>query len=114
MPELTVESGSNSVPKPEDIRAELSTILNSPAFKRSARHSKFLQFVCETALNGGAAKLNEYMIAHEVFERGDDYSPGEDSVVRRQAYSLRQKLQDYYATDGAQDPIRIELPLGRY
>jgi hypothetical protein len=114
MPDLSVESGKNATPAPEAVRAELATVLNSAGFKRSARHSKFLAFVCETTLRGDAAKLNEYLIAHEVFERGEDYSPGEDSVVRRQAYSLRQKLQDYYSTDGAQDAVRIELPLGRY
>jgi hypothetical protein len=42
------------------------------------------------------------------------YSPGEDSVVRRQAFSLRQKLQEYYASEGARDLVRIDLPLGRY
>ncbi|MES1258205.1 MAG: hypothetical protein ABUS51_07235, partial [Acidobacteriota bacterium] len=81
---------------------------------RSERHARFLRFVCEATLNGESVQLNEYLIAHSVFDRGSDYSPGEDSVVRRQAYTLRQKLQDYYTTDGKSDPVRIELPVGRY
>ncbi|HWE00011.1 MAG TPA: hypothetical protein VG345_13265, partial [Bryobacteraceae bacterium] len=73
-----------------------------------------LRFICEAALNGEASKLNEYLIAHQVFGRGDNYSPGEDSVVRRQAYSLRQKLQEYFETEGREDRVHIELPTGRY
>lgn len=113
MRQPTFEAG-NSAPPPEAIRSALDSVLKSHAFSRSERHSKFLRFVCETTLNGDWSKLNEYLIAQEVFERGSDYSPGEDSVVRRQAYSLRQKLQDYYSSEGKDDPVRIELPVGRY
>ena len=115
MRELSVESGDTASPPNEAaIRAELTCILNSVPFKRSERHSRFLRFVCESTLKGDALKLNEYLIAHEVFDRGDDYSSGEDSVVRRQAFSLRQKLQEYYANEGARDSVRIDLPVGRY
>lgn len=114
MRHTSIEAGSGVPPLPDEVRAELEVVLASSAFRRSERHSQFLRFVCETFLNGDGAKLNEYFIAHEVFGRGADYSPGEDSVVRRQAHSLRQKLQDYYSGEGKDDPIRIDLPLGRY
>ncbi|HXJ40103.1 MAG TPA: hypothetical protein VNH18_12570, partial [Bryobacteraceae bacterium] len=104
-----------SAPETADaVRAELELVLGSQAFARSERHSRFLRFICETTLAGDAPKLNEYLIAHTVFDRGDDYSSGEDSVVRRQAYSLRQKLKEYYSEEGKSDPVRIELPTGRY
>src|SRR5690349_9308421 len=101
-------------PLPDEVRAELETVLSTPAFRRSDRQSRFLRFVCEATLRGESSKLNEILIAYEVFGRGTEYSPGEDAVVRRQAHSLRQKLQEYYAGDGAKDPIRIDLPVGRY
>lgn len=107
------EAGDTGPPT-EAIRAALDSVLTSNGFRRSARHSQFLRFVCETTLAGEAAKLNEYWIAQEVFGRGPDYSPGDDSVVRRQAYSLRQKLQGYYSSEGKYDSVRIELPVGRY
>ncbi len=114
MPTRPAEFGSVSSPPEQDVRAALDAVLGSQIFRKSERHSHFLRFICETALVGDAGKLNEYLIAHEVFARGADYSPGDDSVVRRQAYSLRQKLQDYYAHEGKDDPVRIELPVGRY
>jgi len=110
----STEPGISASPPVGEVRAELDAILKSDAFLRADRHSQFLRFVCETTLNGDAAKLNEYLIAHEVFGRGAGYSPGEDSVVRRQAFSLRQKLHDYYAREGRDHRVRIELPIGRY
>ncbi|MCU1258123.1 MAG: hypothetical protein JWO80_1008 [Bryobacterales bacterium] len=92
----------------------MELVLSSQSFRRSERQSRFLRFICETTLNGEAGKLNEYLLAHAVFDRDAGYSPGQDSVVRRQAFSLRQKLHDYYGAEGKQDPLRIELPVGRY
>ncbi len=101
-------------PERQEIQTELDRILASDAFRRAERHGRFLSFVCETTLNGNGSQLNEYLIAHEVFGRGPGYSPGEDSVVRRQAHAVRQKLQDYYAGPGKDDSVRIVLPVGRY
>jgi len=112
--QINFGSADLSPEKSEQVKTELGLVLQSEGFRRSERHSRFLRFVCETALSGEAGLLNEYLIAHRVFDRGSDYSPGEDSVVRRQAYSLRQKLQEYYAVEGKDDSVRIELPVGRY
>src|SRR5262245_57234736 len=109
----SVASAGKQPERPE-IQAELDRILASEAFRRAERHGRFLSFVCETTLNGNGSQLNEYLIAHEVFGRGPTYSPGEDSVVRRQAHAVRQKLQDYYAGPGKDDAVRIVLPVGRY
>ncbi len=98
----------------QEQREELANVLRSSSFRRSQRQASFLQFVCDLTLKGEESKINEYLIAYEVFRRGPEYSPGDDSIVRRQAHSLRQKLQEYYANEGREDPIRIELPVGRY
>jgi TolB-like protein len=37
-----------------------------------------------------------------------------DPLVRVEAARLREKLREYYGTDGQSDPIRIELPKGTY
>ena len=106
--------GTRGAPDTEEVRIELRAILDSSAFRRSERQARFLRYVCEMALKGEGSKLSEYVIAHEVFGRGSEYSPGEDSIVRRQAHSLRQRIAEYYAAEGGQDRIRIELPVGRY
>lgn len=98
----------------EEIRAELNAILASRTFERSERLRRFLSYVCELTLRGESARINEYLIGNEVFERGADYSPNEDSVVRRQAHALRHKLQEYYSNEARDISIRIELPVGKY
>jgi len=113
MPQGTVNSENSSV-SVEEVRAELDAILHSPGFERSEKLQRFLRYVCELTLQGESSKLNEYLIGSEVFQRGADYSPTEDSVVRRQAHTLRQKLHEYYASNGRQHTVRIELPVGRY
>src|SRR5204863_8636272 len=98
----------------EEARAELQRVLHSPTFQRSERLQKFLQFVCELTLKGESSRINEYLIGSEVFQRGPDYSPNEDSIVRRQAHALRRKLQEYYEGEGRQSSVRIDLPTGAY
>jgi hypothetical protein len=98
----------------DEVRRELESVLLSPIFARTDRLQRFLQYVCERTLNGEASAINEYLIGNVVFQRGPDYSPNEDSVVRRQAHTLRRKLQEYYEEEGRNSSIRIELPVGRY
>ena len=39
---------------------------------------------------------------------------GEDSIVRSQARFLRQRLEEYFATEGRDEPIRLTIPKGSY
>ena len=98
----------------DDIQAELRRVLDGDAFKRSRRLQRFLRYITDLALAGQEDNINEYLIGMEVFDRGSDYNPGADSVVRRQAHSLRQKLGEYYSSQGKDNPIRIDVPLGHY
>ncbi len=99
---------------PHEIEAELQSVLRSSSFERSDKLQNFLRFICELTLRGEGSRINEYLIGSEVFRRGVGYSPSEDSVVRRQAHTLRQKLHEYYAGEGSTHSLRIELPVGRY
>jgi hypothetical protein len=96
------------------IRAQLDRLVRSDALKRSRRLQQFLQYVTEVTLAGEAGTINEYLLGVEVFERGPDYNAADDSIVRRQAHALRHKLAEYYSSEGKNDPIRIEIPLGHY
>ena len=99
---------------PEEVQAEIQSVLHSGAFERSEKLQKFLRYICDLTIRGEGGRINEYLIGSEVFLRGPEYSPSEDSVVRRQAHTLRQKLQEYYAGEGSTHALRIDLPVGRY
>lgn len=93
---------------------QLEKILASPHFAPSKRLSRFLRLVVEETLSGKAAHLKEYRIGVEVFDKGTDFDPRLDSIVRVQAAKLRSKLLEYYAEQGQQDPITISIPRGSY
>ena len=50
----------------------------------------------------------------EVFGRGADFDPSQDSMVRVYAHNLRQKLEHYYATAGRNEPRQVVLARGEY
>jgi TolB-like protein len=58
--------------------------------------------------------VKEYTVGVEAFGRPADYDPKIDPIVRVQARRLRAKLDEYYATEGATDTVRITLPKGGY
>jgi hypothetical protein len=58
--------------------------------------------------------LKEYEIATQVFHRPADFDPQLDSTIRVQAGRLRLKLAEYYGSEGAEDPILVDLPKGGY
>ena len=98
----------------ERVHQELEKLLSSRGFARNERMAMFLRFVVEQQLDGKATQLKETVIGAEVFGRKPDYDPKLDPIVRTEAARLRTRLAEYYAGEGAADPVVIELPKGGY
>jgi serine/threonine-protein kinase len=99
----------------EDARRQVSRILASPHFAKAARLRHFLDFATGEALKVPAAGIKEAVIGIEVFGRDvATYDPRIDPIVRVQAGRIRAKLDDYYAGEGASDPVLVALPRGQY
>jgi hypothetical protein len=96
------------------IRAQLERILASAPFAASHRSQRFLRYVVENSLTDSVESLKEYAIAVEVFERDSSYDPAIDATVRVEAGRLRSRLRDYYAGEGRNDRLGIEIPKGGY
>ncbi len=96
------------------VRDLVERACSSNALRRSARLRDFLSYVSEQALSGEAKKISETQIAVHVFGRNPDYDASSDNVVRVQARLLRQKLNEYFAGEGINEPIVIEIPKGAY
>ena len=103
-----------AAPEPEAIRQQLERVLASAQFANAPSMGKMLRFVVEHALEGTADRLKEYTLGVEVFGRGGDFDPRQDTIVRVQARRLRERLVDYYDLSGTADPVRIGLPTGHY
>ncbi len=94
--------------------AQLDKVLQARLLQGAENLRAFLRFVGERAIHHPEGQLKEYLIATEVFQRRSDYDPRIDSVVRVQAGRLRSKLLEYYATEGKEDHVLIDLPKGQY
>jgi len=101
-------------PSPDAVRLQLEHVLRSAAFHGAVSVSRLLRYTVEAVLRGEKENLKEYVIGLEVFDRGDRFDPGRDAIVRVQARKLREKLETYYRTEGAEDAVRIEFPKGGY
>src|SRR5580700_9511255 len=77
-----------------DPRWELvERVASSNVFKKSPRLRQFLLFVAERTIAGRSEEINEYEIGWKVFERGPNYNPVDDSIVRSAARQLRSKVK---------------------
>jgi hypothetical protein len=97
-----------------EIREELRRVLQSHRFINAPKKRRFLEFVTEQALLGSGEKLNEFLIGAEVYDRGPDFNPQNDPIVRVQAHEIRRALKSYYEEEGKSSPWRIDLPVGHY
>jgi serine/threonine-protein kinase len=96
------------------IRSQVDRILRSDGFAQAAMLRRLLQYLTEKALQGVDSHVKEYGIGVDVFDRGSDFDPRTDTIVRAQVRRLRAKLVDYYGREGAGDPIVVRVPKGRY
>jgi len=93
---------------------QIEKLLGSHALHGSESLCKLLRYLANHSLDHPGTSPKEYQIATEVFGRQEDFDPHVDSMVRVQAGRLRTKLAEYYASEGADDPIMVELPKGTY
>ncbi len=105
-----------AVPSPAEVSAALARVLGSRAFATSARHRAFLEAIVRQHLTGpDAAPLKELTLGVEVFERdAATFDPRVDNIVRVEARRLRDRLKQYYGTEGVDDTIVIDVPRGGY
>lgn len=96
------------------IRAHVARITSNELFAGAERLCRFLRFTVEEMLGGRDGHVKEYVIGREVFDRGDEYDPRIDPIVRVEARRLRSRLIEYYSGPGRNEPLRVEYPKGRY
>jgi hypothetical protein len=99
---------------PEDIRTAVEDIVHSRTMSGCHRLTQLLEFVVASTLRGEASHLKETTIGVYVFGRSPDYDPKVDTIVRSQAWRLRSKLRKYYASEGANARVLVDIPIGHY
>lgn len=99
---------------PEQFFQQIDNVIKSHSLRGSESLCKLLQYLAKQSLYHPDAPLKEYQIATEVYGRPADFDPQSDSTIRVQAGRLRLKLAEYYAGEGAADPIVVKIPKGSY
>jgi hypothetical protein len=95
-------------------QTQVQRIIQSKPFRTSEIHRSLLHYLAEKSLSGTADSLKEYTVGLDVFSKPVSYDPRQESVVRMHVARLRQKLADYYRTEGVNDLVIVDLPKGGF
>ena len=98
----------------EATHAQIQRIVQSKAFRTSEVHRNLLTYLAEKSLEGTADGLKEYTVGLDVFSKPASFDPRQESAVRMHVGRLRQKLAEYYRTEGADDAVIVDLPKGGF
>lgn len=103
----------------EELRSDprwqlLSRILLTEPFQKSHRLPVLLCYLAEHSIHGRPEDLSEQRIGTAVFGKPAGYSPAEDSAVRVHVRQLRLRLHEYFAREGRNEPVRVDVPKGSY
>src|ERR1700730_11755686 len=99
----------------EDPRWQLAQrVVESAQFSKSPRLSSFLLYIVAKSLECRQSEITEQQIGVHVFGRPLGYRTVDDNIVRNYARQLRKRLTEYFAGEGIDHALRIEIPLGGY
>jgi hypothetical protein len=95
-------------------QTQIQRILQSKAFRTSEVQRNLLAYLADKSLSGTSDSLKEYTVGLDVFGKPASYDPRQESTVRMHVGRLRQKLAEFYRTEGIDDPIVVDLPKGGF
>jgi len=98
----------------QEIKEYLGRLLATQQFAAAGRRGQLLGYLVNHTLAGDADKISEYAIGLDVFQRPTSFDPRIESLVRTEVSRLRRRLKEYYADEGARDPIVFDLPQRSY
>ncbi len=97
-----------------EIRELVERLASGPAFGKSNRLRALFLFLCDRKANDPGWVVREQEIGIAIFNRRPDYDTAEDPIVRVHVSQLRKRLEQYFATEGRDEPVVIEIPKGAY
>lgn len=88
----------------------VARVLDSGPFARAGLLRKLLLYLWQNR----DRDFNEYAVATEALGRRADFDPKTDASVRVLVSRLRQKLKDFYETEGADEAFELQILLGTH
>jgi len=81
-------------------------------YRASRQSSAFLKYLVTETLEG--RPVTDEIATQDFFRRKPQTVAQGQSIARVNLRILRKKLEEYYLTEGIEDPIRIAIPLGTF
>jgi hypothetical protein len=98
----------------DESRKLVERVAASRHIAKSARLRDLLFYLSDRVLEESVEEIHEQEVGHKVFGRPADYDTGSDNIVRVHASTLRKRLEQYFADEGATEPLILEIPKGNY
>jgi hypothetical protein len=99
----------------EDPRWQLARrIAASGSLGRSRLLSEFLLYIVDRHIRDRTDEITEQQIGILVFGRAEGYDSNDDNIVRSYARNLRKRIDEYFATEGKEELLRLDIPRGGY
>lgn len=111
---LTSAARKNSGTAIESRRLLVERLASSSYLNKSARLRNMFLYLCERVLDHSADVIHEQEVGHRVFGRLLDYDTNADNIVRVHASTLRKRIEQYFANEGIDEPVVIDIPKGNY
>ncbi len=90
--------------------SEIQPILDSATFRKAVSLRRLLVYLWENRHQA----VTEYAIAVDALQRRPDFDPRVDATVRVHMARLRQKLKEYYESEGVGAILVLTVPQGTY
>ena len=107
------EPGNDLHPGSAALAETLDQLLASKTFSRSGQLKRLLVYLREAIVSTDPSIWSETSIGTNAFGR-KDFNPKLDTIVRVEMRRLRQKLDEYYALEGADFPLRLRFERNTY
>ncbi len=111
---LFVSVTAEATPAADAVRAQVERIVQSRIFRSAGVLRHLLTYLTERCVSGEGESLKEYSIGIDALGKPESFDPRQESVVRMHTARLRQKLDEYYRTEGPDDEILVDLPKGGF
>lgn len=92
----------------------MQRLLASRTFAAAPRLRAVLEYLLQMLEQGGGTEITEQSIGQAVFSKPPGYNASEDNIVRVTVRHLRNRLEEYYGSEGVNDPVALVVPKGKY
>jgi tetratricopeptide (TPR) repeat protein len=98
----------------DDFHSELSRVLASVTFSKAASQRDLLRWLVDHAVGRDSRAFTQYAIGTSALGYPPSFDPATDSKVRIAIGRLRERLDEYYASEGPLNRFRISIKRDQY